>query len=189
MQLTSLKATIGIEKTIELENELRKTWAQILGGAFILIGLFLTGLTVWSRWKTLEVAEEGQITERFTRAIDQLGSDKLEIRLGGIYALERIARDSEKDHWPILEVLSAYVRENAPGSSKEGSTKNEIPKEFKSPAKSSDDFLTELAQRPNPKTDIQAILTVIGRCKSSFGGVDRGIDLIRTNLGGANLRG
>ena len=36
------------------------------------------------------------------------------IRLGGIYALERIARDSEKDHGPIMEVLTAYVREKAP---------------------------------------------------------------------------
>src|SRR3954471_10607316 len=42
---------------------------------------------------------QGQITERFTRAIDQLGATddkgnkRLEIRLGGIYALERISRD------------------------------------------------------------------------------------------------
>src|SRR5215208_1920659 len=52
----------------------------------------------------LRQAEQGQITERFTRAIDQLGSEKLEIRLGGIYALERIAKDSPRDHLQILEV-------------------------------------------------------------------------------------
>jgi hypothetical protein len=68
---------------------------------------------------TQRLTEQGQITDRFTRAIDQLGKtddkgDKLfEIRLGGIYALERIARDSEVDHWPIMEVLSAYVRQHA----------------------------------------------------------------------------
>lgn len=33
--------------------------------------------------------------------------------LSGIYALERIAQDSKKDHWPIMEILTAYVRENA----------------------------------------------------------------------------
>jgi hypothetical protein len=38
----------------------------------------------------------------------------LEVRLGGIYALERIARDSPTDHWTIIEVLSTYVRENSP---------------------------------------------------------------------------
>lgn len=36
----------------------------------------------------------------------------LEIRLGGIYALERIARDSARDHWPVMEILTAFVREH-----------------------------------------------------------------------------
>src|SRR5215210_693729 len=69
----------------------------------------------------LRQAEQGQITERFTRAIDQLGATddkgkkKVEIRLGGIYALERIAKDSpERDYSTIMEVLMAYVWENAP---------------------------------------------------------------------------
>src|SRR5215203_1214970 len=73
--------------------------------------------------ETLRITEQGQITERFTRAIDQLGAmddkgkPKLEIRLGGIYALERIARDSpERDYSTVMEVLMAYVRENAPAS-------------------------------------------------------------------------
>ena len=30
------------------------------------------------------MSQEGQITDRFTKAIEQLGSDKLEVRLGGI---------------------------------------------------------------------------------------------------------
>jgi hypothetical protein len=67
----------------------------------------------------LAINREGQITDRFTRAIDQLGAtdnkgNKLfEIRIGGIYALERIANESEKDYWPIMEVLTAYVRQHA----------------------------------------------------------------------------
>ena len=56
-------------------KEFIKLLAQILGGILFVIGLFLA-------WRRVEVAREGQITERFTRAIDQLGSDKLEIRLG-----------------------------------------------------------------------------------------------------------
>ena len=72
-----------------------------------------------STQRTLELTEQGQITERFTRATDQLGATndkgekKLEIRLGGIYALERIARNSESDYWTIMDILSAYVREQA----------------------------------------------------------------------------
>lgn len=44
----------------------------------------------------LKVAQESQITERFTRAVDQLGSKELEIRLGGIYALERMLMNQRK---------------------------------------------------------------------------------------------
>jgi hypothetical protein len=72
--------------------------------------------------ENLRLAREGQITERFTRAIDQLGATdeannkKLEIRLGGIYALERIAGDSlamedspGRDYSTVMEVLTAYT--------------------------------------------------------------------------------
>ena len=34
------------------------------------------------------------MTDRYTKAIKQLGSKKLDVRIGGIYALERVARDS-----------------------------------------------------------------------------------------------
>jgi len=44
--------------------------------------------------RTFELTEQGQVTDRYTKAIEQLGSDKLDVRIGGIYALERIARDS-----------------------------------------------------------------------------------------------
>jgi MYXO-CTERM domain-containing protein len=47
---------------------------------------------------TLELTEQDQITDRYTKAIEQLGSDKLDVRIGGIYALERVARDSPGDH-------------------------------------------------------------------------------------------
>jgi hypothetical protein len=33
------------------------------------------------------------VTDRYTKAIEQLGSDRLDVRIGGIYALERVARD------------------------------------------------------------------------------------------------
>jgi hypothetical protein len=63
--------------------------------------------------RTYRLTQEGQITDRYTRAVEQLGSDKLDVRLGGIYALERIAKDSERDHPTVVEVLSAFVREHS----------------------------------------------------------------------------
>jgi uncharacterized protein YjbI with pentapeptide repeats len=61
----------------------------------------------------MELQRRGQVTERFTKAIEQLGNDKLDVRLGAIYALEQIARDSEELHWPIMQVLTAYLREHS----------------------------------------------------------------------------
>ena len=53
------------------------------------------------------------MTDRYTKAIEQLGSDKLDVRIGGIYALERIARDSPRDHPTVMEVLSAFIRDHS----------------------------------------------------------------------------
>ena len=148
-----------------LEDEYRRTLAQSIGGFFLLVGLYLTWRRIVATEKNVSVAEEGQITERFTRAIAQLGDKEMAIRLGGIYALERIAKDSEKDHGPIMEVLTAYVREKA---TKQGK------------------YAEEAAKKPT--TDIQAILTVIGRRKTvKAERVDDFLDLRNTHLAGAKL--
>jgi len=105
----------------------------LLAGLVGLLGLLLTWRNQRLTQRSLEDAqrntqeqirltEQGQITERFTRAIDQLGSTdddgnpRVEIRLGGIYGLERIDKESPNRvyHSTVMEVLTAYVRENAP---------------------------------------------------------------------------
>lgn len=151
-----------------LENECRRTLLQGIGGFFLLAGLYVA-------WRRVKVAEEGQITERFTRAIDQLGQnepDKMAIRLGGIYALERIAKDSEKDYDPIMEVLTTYVRQNA-------SVPREDPEE--------EQWEEEL---PLPTADIQAILTVIGRRETTGNNrCNDPLSLTSARLYGADMRG
>jgi hypothetical protein len=117
----------------------------------------------------LRLTEQGQITQRFTQAIEQLGATgdtgakKLEIRLGGIYALERIARDSpERDYSSVTEVLTAYVRENTP----------------------------EAPGPRRPPADIQAILDVLSRAQFRVPEEYRTrLDLHEANLQGANLQG
>ena len=100
--------------------------------------------------ENLQITREGQITERFTRAIDQLGKTDdagnrlFEVRIGGIYALERISRESEEDYWPIMEILTAYVRQHAPWPPEESQ---------QTEGKAVDKTL-------NPP-DIQAIMTVL----------------------------
>jgi len=147
-------------------NEARKTLATILGGIALLAGFFGT-------WQNLQLAQEGQITDRFTKAIEQLGASypdgkpKLDVRLGGIYALERIANDSERDHWPIMEVLCTYVREHARVT---GQDQGEQPP----------------TTQPM-STDIQAILTVLGRRDTKYEKSTEVLNLRQTNLFKADL--
>jgi hypothetical protein len=91
-------------------EEIGRTRTAVLAsiaGLIALTGAIFTGLSY-------RLNREGQITDRFTRAIDQIGRPELEVRLGGIYALERIARDSRDDHPQVFEVLTAFVRERSP---------------------------------------------------------------------------
>ena len=99
-----LPAEVGAKDRAELVNAYRTTLAQALAGIGLLGGFYFT-------WKNLTVAREGQITERYTEAITQLGSQNRAVRTGAMYALERIARNSQEDHWPIVEVLTAYIRQ------------------------------------------------------------------------------
>jgi hypothetical protein len=63
----------------------------------------------------LKLSEQGQVTDRCTKAIDQLDEKHgLAVRLGGLYALERIARDSRDDRVTIAEVLCAYALHRPP---------------------------------------------------------------------------
>ncbi|WP_406302833.1 pentapeptide repeat-containing protein [Streptomyces sp. NBC_00885] len=61
----------------------------------------------------LSLGKEGQITDRYTAAVDNLGDDAVDVRLGGIYALQRIMEDSPRDQPTIANVLATYVRTHA----------------------------------------------------------------------------
>jgi hypothetical protein len=75
-------------------------------------GLFAAGALVFTA-RNFALSREGQVTDRFTKAIDHLGSRRLDVRIGGIYALERVARDSARDHSTVMEVLSTFIREHS----------------------------------------------------------------------------
>lgn len=74
--------------------------------------------------RTFELSAQGQLTDRYTKAVEQLGSENLAVRIGGIYALDRIARDSERDYPTVIEVLAAFIREQSrmslPSAGQEG---------------------------------------------------------------------
>ncbi|ONI90883.1 hypothetical protein ALI22I_10575 [Saccharothrix sp. ALI-22-I] len=59
---------------------------------------------------TREHAEAQRITELYTKASEQLGSEKAPVRLAGLYALERLAQDNPHQRQTIVNVLCAYLR-------------------------------------------------------------------------------
>ncbi|MEU9397972.1 pentapeptide repeat-containing protein [Streptomyces sp. NPDC048324] len=91
----------------QMQNAFRGQLLQSLAGLFVLGGAAVG-------WQQLRLAREGHVTDRFTKAIEHLGSDTLEIRLGGIYALERLRRDSATDRSTITYILGAFIREHVP---------------------------------------------------------------------------
>jgi hypothetical protein len=62
---------------------------------------------------TLDVTRREQVGDRYIRAVEQFGSDILEVRIGAIYALERVTVDSPKDLPTVMEVLAAFIRERS----------------------------------------------------------------------------
>jgi hypothetical protein len=150
-----------------LENEARKTIAQILGGAAVFLTLYFTAQQVF-------VTQEAQITDRFTRATDQLGSKKVEVRIGGIYAFRRIAMDSEDDYFPVVGILSTFVREKAPREKSEEKYPPEVLQE-EEPA-----FFDPSEQVP---ADIAAVFESLADLSKSRD------DPIYIDLHGANLEG
>src|SRR5512134_177997 len=86
--------------------------ATFVGAAIVAWAALAQARTARRRHEEQTKADrDRRITESFAKAVEQLGSDKLETRLGGIYTLERLARESEREYWPIMETLMVYVRE------------------------------------------------------------------------------
>ncbi|MET9637475.1 pentapeptide repeat-containing protein [Streptomyces virginiae] len=83
-------------------------------GLAALVALVFTWVSVGQTGTELRIAEQGQITTRFNAAVSHLGSQSLDLRFGGIYALERIMQDSPRDQPRVVSVLSAYVRTHTP---------------------------------------------------------------------------
>ena len=58
-----------------------------------------------------ELAKLRLASERFSKATEQLASDKLPVRLGAIYSLENIGKEHDEYHWIVIQILSDFIRE------------------------------------------------------------------------------
>ncbi|MBZ4421258.1 pentapeptide repeat-containing protein [Myxococcus sp. RHSTA-1-4] len=97
---------IAAPEHLKAQNDVRTVLVQALGMIFFAATAFFT-------WQQFRQAKEEQLTSRFTMAVEQFGRYEVDVRLGGIHALTRIARDSESDREAIVDMLSAFVRKNS----------------------------------------------------------------------------
>src|SRR6266508_1184660 len=180
-QLGATASSLSPADKAKAINDVRATLLQGIGGAVILLGAYFTYRQLQTGREQLQIAQQGQVTERFTRAVDQLGNAELDIRLGGIYALERIANDSPADRAAIAEILTAFIRGHAPWP----------PRLPDQPA--TDVPINKLPELQSRAADVQVALTVLGRRQAlpePIGHLDlRGTDLRRANLVLARLPG
>jgi uncharacterized protein YjbI with pentapeptide repeats len=178
---------IGLEKEqITLEHDRLNAQNDVYNLLFQGIGATLLGGIIYTGWQYLRRTEarfqhhdEQQISDRFSQAIAHLASDKMEIRLGGIYLLERLAQESPAEHWTTIEVLTAFVRERSTGM-------QEVL-----PAMMGVEIPPAERKVPHPRipTDIQAVMTVLSRRDVSQDRPDRIIQLRESNLRAADLNG
>jgi hypothetical protein len=97
----------------------RSDWPQIITTTLVgflsvlavVLGVFVTNAANRAQQR---LTEQGQVTERFGSDIDLLGSNELDVRVGGIYALERLMHDSPADEAKIVEVLSTPAVDRYP---------------------------------------------------------------------------
>jgi hypothetical protein len=160
----TVRALDGKERADAI-NTVRQIVLTTVGGAAVLLSLLFTARTYF-------LTRRGQVADRYTKAIEQLGSGSADVRIGGIYGLERIMDHSPADHGTVVEVLAAFVREHAaydPYAQPDLSDAEEVP-----------------------RADVQAALTVLGRrpIRSERRRLDlRGSDLRGANLEAARLNG
>ncbi len=104
------------------------------GTGAVLVALLGAPFLIWRTviaQTTLGYQKEGHITDRINKAVEMLGAEKevkragdeetvpnIEVRMGAILSLERIAQDSTRfdagrDHVRVMEILCAYIRENS----------------------------------------------------------------------------
>jgi hypothetical protein len=88
----------------------RTTLLQAVGGLVVLYGGYVGWRQLRVSQETLRATQDGHLTDRFSRAVEQLGSDKIDVRIGGLHALRRIAEQSPDERDAVISIQAAYLR-------------------------------------------------------------------------------
>lgn len=178
-----------------MSGSLDYTWFWILANAAdlrdVMIGaaaFAVLPFLAWRAWtarrlveaqrRTAEATELGRSAEIMAQAFAGLGAEKVQVRIGSIYSLERQARERPKDQGPIVQTLAAFVRDACPAPA--------------APATAESVYRAV-------QVDVQAALSVLGRrlrvndpigLRLSFAGANlSGYDFADGDFTGASFKG
>jgi hypothetical protein len=173
-----------------------------LGLGAVIVAILSAPFVIWTtvlKHRALGFQKEGHLTDRISKAVEQLGAEKtvkeagvettkpnIEVRIGGILSLERIAQDScaydkGRDHVRVMEILCAYVRENARAESLEPSTPPFNTKVLRIDIQTALDVIKR-------RSSIQRQLEATARYRLDLRATDlSGCDLSQGNLAGAKF--
>ena len=149
----------------------RETMTSLLAVLIQTAAGIILGFGLFATWQQLRSAREAQLTDRFSRAVNLLANERLDIRVAGIENLERIALAHESERQPVLRLLSAFVTHR-----------------FREP------LVREGTPWPLP-LDLRVAIGTIGRLQklsteySAALASIRGLDLSGVDLSGLTLRG
>ncbi|WP_234438585.1 pentapeptide repeat-containing protein [Streptomyces sp. NRRL S-340] len=143
-------ASVAAQDRLKAVNDVRTTLLQMVGGLVVLFGAYATWRQLRVSQDGLRATQEGYVTDRFSRAVDQLGSDKLDVRIGGLHALWRIAEQSARDREAVISIQAAYLRTHLPWP----------PAGRPSPA--ADVPINDIAPLETRAADAQVALTALG---------------------------
>ena len=172
---------LSTQQKIENTNQALSTTATLFLGWAVIMNAFFAARRAEANQKSADAAEQNNeigtknaqlaqdrlIAERFMTAVTQLGHENIATRTGAIYSLERVAQDSPQEYWTIMEIMTAFVRENAVSRLQE----------------------EEINEPVRIRTDIQAALTVIGRRNPDKDRENQKLDLRSADIRGADLHG
>jgi hypothetical protein len=119
-QASRWPTSLVAKERIELEDKARNTVVSLIGAVGLVataaITLYQISGTRATAERTLQLTEEAQSAERFSRAVELLGatagnSPAVEVRLGGIATLEEYALShGPQELGRVARILSGYIR-------------------------------------------------------------------------------
>ena len=161
-------------------GEIQSSRSEVVRNLGLLaIGVIGLGFGIWRAWlasKHQRSIEEGQITDRFSKAVEQLGSSHINVRLGAIHSLWRIAEDSpEREYIPVVNLLCGFLR---------GHAASEL-----SPV--DQNSIEAPSDRLGPSADVVSVINLMKQRSDRFKAIERALPKTDRpiNLSGVNLSG